>query len=266
MLSTPSPGPARPDPTLLAGLRARIHAIERGAPDPASEDVLSTGAPEIDAALPWNGLPAGGLHEVSGDGAATGFCVALLARLACTRPGAPILWCQRERDLCGQGLAAFGLPPERLIIVHGRDDIELLWAMEEGLGTPGLAAVLGRVRRLPPIAGRRLQLAAEVGASTGLLLRPGGRWAPTAAALSRWRITAAPGGRAVGGRAGDGIGPPRWRVGLQRCRPGVAAAIRNDLMTPRAWLVEWCDETDSLAVVTELRDRPAQPAIRAMAM
>ncbi|MCH7694501.1 MAG: hypothetical protein IID50_13750, partial [Proteobacteria bacterium] len=74
----------RPDPALLDDLRARIRRLERHAPerdDPPG--ALALGAPEIDGALPWGGLPRASLHEIiGGDGAASGFCAALLARFA----------------------------------------------------------------------------------------------------------------------------------------------------------------------------------------
>ena len=70
-----------------------------------------------------------------------------------------------------------------------------MWAVEEGLRAPGLAAIVGEIGRLPMVAGRRLQLAAERSGVTALLLR---RWRNgeeamaererPSAALTRWRI------------------------------------------------------------------------------
>ena len=189
-------------PENLAELKTRINRIERaGSTRAAATTVISTGAAEIDAALPWGGLPACGLHEVFGDAAATGFAASLLGRLAALKPDAPVLWCQQSRDLYGHGIVAFGLDPRRLIMVHGRSDTDILWAMEEGLATPGLAAVVGALHKMPPIAGRRLQLAAEERGSFGLLLRPLDPFAPpraaaelaaTSMALTRWHVAGAP--------------------------------------------------------------------------
>ena len=76
---------------VITNLRRQIQTIERGGGTvTACHDVISLGAPEIDAALPWNGLPASGLHEVFGDTAALGFCAVLLARLSQAKSGAPI--------------------------------------------------------------------------------------------------------------------------------------------------------------------------------
>src|SRR6202011_5895797 len=113
------------------------------------------------------------------------------------------------------------------------------WAMEEGLRRPGLAAVVGEIGRLPMLASRRLQLAAERSGVTALLLR---RWRTGAeaaaernrpsAAMTRWRVTALPSSPAVGEFGGEpGIGRPRWRVELVRVRGGA----------PAQWDVEGAD-------------------------
>ena len=112
---------------------------------PEGQPCVRTGVTEIDAALPWGGLPAG-LHEIAaahGDAARTGFVISLLGR----RPG-PVLWCRSRRtalkvgDPYGPGIAGLGLSPDRLILAEAAKPAELLWAMEEGARTRGLAAVV----------------------------------------------------------------------------------------------------------------------------
>ena len=237
--------PAQPDPVLLRNLRARIRRLEGHAPGSTGNGapgVVTLGAADIDGALPWGGLPRAALHEVLGNdtgNAAAGFCVALAARLAGST--GLVLWCRRGHDPYGPGLALFGLDPRRLIVARGRAGRDVLWAMEEGLRSGVLAAVLGETRELAPIARRRLQLAAETGGVTGLVLRPPAAKTAPGAALTRWRIAPAP-GTAAG---------PRWRVELEHCRGGM----------PAAWLVEWHnEETGGFTVVAELRHGPADHA------
>jgi len=163
----------------------------------------------------------------------------------------PILWCLKRPDLYGPGLAAHGLDPARLVLVTARRDDEILWAVEEGLRTPGLAAVVGEIGRLPMVAGRRLQLAAERSGVTALLLR---RWRSgdeaaaertrPSAALTRWRIAALP---SVDIMNEPGIGRPRWRIELLRVRGGV----------PAAWDMEVADATGHVSLSAALADRPA---------
>ena len=223
----------------LAPLRERIRQIEA----PVRHGVLPFGVAAIDRALPGGGLALGAVHEILGQGgdeedgaAATGFSAAILARLG----AGPILWCLKRADLYGPGLLAYGLDPSRLVLVRAARDDDIAWAIEEGLRTPGLAAVVGEIGRLAMVAGRRLQLAAERSGVPALLLR---RWRNAAeaagergrpsAAVSRWRI-----------------GRPRWRVELLRVRGG----------TPALWDVEVADATGHVSLSAELADRPAAPA------
>src|ERR1700730_8161498 len=159
----------------LAALRRRREALERaGRRDRA---VLPFAVPAVDKALPGKGLALGALHEVAGagpdeeDGAiAAAFLAGILARLEPARPG---LWCLAARVLYGPGLAACGLAPERLILARAQSEQAVLWAMEEGLRSAALAAVIGEVEALPSAASRRLQLAAEASGVTAFALR---RW------------------------------------------------------------------------------------------
>jgi protein ImuA len=118
--------------------------------------------------------------------------------------------------------------------------------MEEGLRHRGLAAVVGEVGRVQMASTRRLQLAAEEGATTALMLK---RWrrseedplALPSAAVTRWRIACAPSTPLPV----EGIGRPCWRLSLARQRGG----------EPHDWMMESCDATGCLALPAELRDR-----------
>jgi hypothetical protein len=166
----------------------------------------------------------------------------------------PVLWCLRRPDLYGPGLMAYGLDPARLVLASAPRDDEILWAIEEGLRTPGLAAVVGEIGRLPMVASRRLQLAAERSGVTALLLR---RWRNgeeaaaererPSAALTRWRVVQLPSRDIDEPRLRHLIGRPRWRVELLRCRGGV----------PAQWDVEVADATGHVCLSAELADRPA---------
>jgi protein ImuA len=237
----------------LAALRRQLMNETVLGPAPA---IAPLGLAAIDTTLPWRGLPCGVLHEVSGaamDGAATGFCTMLLARLAADRRS--VLWVCPGDDLYGPGLAAFGLPLDRLILVRTRKQAEILWTIEEALRCRSLAAVLGEVADLPLAAGRRLQLAARKSGVTALLLRPRAD-NPVAPAVTRWRVVAAP-GRAA--RTANMIA--RWRIDLVRCR----GLLHGEEGHAGRWLVEWDRATRRLAVAPDLRDRPSVPAPRRMA-
>jgi protein ImuA len=268
----------------LSALRERIRQIEQ----PLRHSVLPFGVEAIDAVLPGGGLARGAVHEILATGgdeedaaSAAGFAAGIVARLG-TRPppGSTILWCQKSADLYGPGLQAHGLDPARLVLVTARRDSELLWVIEEALNAgpaAGIAAVVGEIGRLPMVAGRRLQLAAERSGITALLLR---RWHTAAeanaererpsAALTRWRITALPsgpfapaarlllppppagegrGGGYAGTNLGKLVGQPRWRIELLRCRGG----------RPGNWAVEVADAAGFVSFSAGLADRPVAP-------
>ncbi len=231
----------------LIDLRARIARLERGETDAGRYPAMPFDIPAIDAALPGGGLASGAVHEVTGS-AAGGF-VSMLAG----RADGPVLWCVMARsgaDLYGPGLAAFGLDTDRLVIARCATAEDMLWAMEEGLRDPGVAAVVGEPDRAVALtASRRLQLAAETGGGTGLVLRRGagkGDLSPSAV-FSRWQAESAP-LLGLPGMARTSIGGTRWRLELLRCRGGIGGMNK-------AWLVEWCDATCDFSLVSDSVDR-----------
>jgi protein ImuA len=225
-------------------LRERIEALERQTLGRGRVDRPGgRGWPVRPAAgaPPWESLAGGAVHEIvgaGGDGAPFGFAAAVLAATA--KAGRRVLWCRLAAERgesglpYGPGLLRFGLDPERLIVVEARRPKELLWAMEEGLRCPGLAATVGEAAA-DPTAGRRLQLAAEKGGGLGLLLCSHGA---AVAAVTRWRVAAAPAGA---------DGRPAFDVALLRARNGDRGR----------WRLEWDDAALRFHMVALLADRPA---------
>jgi protein ImuA len=248
---------ATPD---LIALQDRIRRIER--PNALRHGVLPFGVAALDQALPDGGLALGALHEIVGSGAdeedgaaAAGFAAGIAGRIA----HGVVLWCLKHGDLYGPGLAAHGLDPARIALVRASRDDDILWALEEGLRTPQIAAVIGEIGRLPMVAGRRLQLAAERSGITALLLQ---RWRTgveaaaervrSSAAVTRWRIAPLPSLP----DSEPGIGRPRWRVELLRCRGGEPASWDVPIDLGEA------DASDSVCLSAGLADRPAAPRRR----
>lgn len=221
----------------VRALQTRIWAMER--PTPTATETVPL-CDSVNAALPWGGLPLACLHEViAEDAAGGGFCAVLMGRLVCR---GPVLWCLSQGDPpYAPGLAAYGLPPDRLVVAACADDRDVLWTMEEALRCPAVGGVVGEVRGIDFTAGRRLQLAAEAGGTTGLLLLPAG-WRSGSGATTRWRIAAAASRLTPWG----GLGAARWHLALERCRGGV----------PRAWTAEWQEEEQTLTSIAEGDGRP----------
>ena len=209
---------------VFSALRARVARMERGAASDAGTLSLSDA---IDDALPGGGLARGALHEVlaADPGAAAAFCALILARAT-----GCVVWIGATPDAWPPGLSAFGLDPADLVMVRAERPADGLWAFEEALRSPAVAGALLTVRGPPPdmVAGRRLQLAAEVGGGVGLLLMADMEQTPPSPARTRWR---------VGATAAEDMERPCWDVTLLRCSGG----------RPGTWPVMWERDTATLA-------------------
>lgn len=138
----------------------------------------------------------GAVHEIAGGGSGTvdGAAAAMFAAGIAARSKGKVLWCLTRPDLFFPAIAQAGLHPDRVIFCEGDKEEDVLASMEEGLSFGGLAAVVGELVRLPMVASRRLQLAAEKTGTMGLVVR---RWRrqteasdfgnPTAS-TTRWRV------------------------------------------------------------------------------
>ncbi|NBC33870.1 MAG: hypothetical protein GVY13_14445 [Alphaproteobacteria bacterium] len=229
----------------LAALRDRIRSLE-GWGQGGAAGVLPFGLPDLDAALPGGGLPLACLHDIlpgeppggdaPHDAAATGFAAALAARLSALCGDAPVLWLSRSRDLYPPGLLAYGLTPARLLAGRTDSRADLLWALEEAARSAALAAVIGEGAAPGLAESRRLQLAAEAGGVTLLLLGRAGRREASAkagrngagtTAVTRWEIAAAPGPALAPDE--PGVGETAWNIALTRCRGG----------RPGRWTLLW---------------------------
>ncbi len=207
-------------------------AVTRGAGRTvAARPPLVLGAAAVDAAL-GGGLARAALHEIAaarpGDpAAALGFVLGIAARAAGAR--GRVLWVVEAAAageagaLYGPGLDGFGLPARRLVVLAVRRPIDALWAMEEGLTTPGLAAVVAELldgAAADLTASRRLSLAAQAGGGLGLIVAHRGAPGPSAA-VTRWRAGAAAGRPDRHG----GLGPPAVALTLTRNRRGPCGAF-----------------------------------------
>jgi len=255
------------DPATLSRLRRAVAEIE-GSDLSALETggrVLPLGADPVDTAL-GGGLALGCLHEFAPTdalhlGAAAGFTLALAARAGRKHT----LWIQPEFAgteagfLYGPGLSALGLPMERLLIARVSRAADALWAMEEGLKSGVLSAVIAELTddgdAADLTATRRLALAARDGGGLGFLLRH--RISPEASAAStRWHVAAAISEAADGF---GGLGRTAFTVSLVKNRRGPLGR----------WTIQWDHHehifsTLSLAVAETPLDRPHRaPLIRA---
>jgi len=231
----------------IDSLRAQIGQVE-GPGRSAGRGVLSFDVPAIDATLPEGGLPLSCVHEVQGgfvDGAAMGFCAALLARLSRMKgkaiDRAPVLWLEAGQGLYLPGLVQYGLQPGQLFVVSNiRRSADRLWVLEEALRCGALAGVVAELDEADFTASRRLQLAAEAGDTTGFVLtgqnsrRQHGKGEAMASAVTRWQVGTMPSMECRLNSGPPGVGNPCWDVALTHSRGG----------RPDRWALEWHEDVD----------------------
>ncbi len=237
----PQDGTERAD--IVRTLKGHIARFEGEGNGSTAGPAMPLGFGPIDDVLPGGGLAWSGIHEILSEAygdlpSSFGFCTALATRFMAARHAGFVPWCSDRSarldfgPLYGPGIAAFGIDPSRLVLVDTAKVHDLLWALEQAVRLPGLAAVVGNIGNAQAYdltASRRLQLASAQSGVPLLLLRGhGGDGAMaagvmTSAAATRWRIAAHRASRRPGGVSAA------WTVRLEKAR-GVA---------PRQWQVAW---------------------------
>jgi protein ImuA len=166
------------------------------------------------------------VHEVYGPGA---FMFAFA--LAGQRQGS-VLWAREGWQADQMNPAGFFpfLDPSNLLIAKGKDQLEVLATAEEALRSGAVSSVIVElIKPLGLIEGRRLQLAAKQGGSTGLCILPDGMGSN--AAETRWHCAPL--------FDPDDSTLQRWKL------------IKNKSGTLKAWDVRWHGETRRIIVVSE---------------
>lgn len=192
-------------------------AIWRGRSARRVDDVVSSGTPSLDEALPGGGWPRAGLVEILLPQAGIGELELLVPALAALTHEPVARWCAwiaPPFEPFAPALAAHGIAVERMLVV--RTD-RPLWALEQALGSGACVAALAWCSRAHPRDVRRLQLATERGRTLGVLFRePAEARGSTCAAL-RLELTVA--GEAVRVRFVKSRGGLRGAIDIPRRPP-----------------------------------------------
>jgi len=172
------------------------------------------------------------VHEAEGPGRRA------FALFQCLRHAGRVVWIlpahEPKRPML-RGLPA-GLA-ERLLLVVPKGETDLLWCVEETLRAVPVGLVIAEPQQpLSLTAGRRLQLAAEAGGTTGLMLIRDGQGSN--AAETRWRCDPV--------AAGPDSTLHRWSL------------IKNKSGTIGFWTVDWNGATAAVHLVSPAgkRDQP----------
>ncbi len=204
-----------PRPSVTETLRAKLQQIEGSGPAKQRPEAHLPTLNEVFVTMPT-------------DAAGPGFVMAHLPQDL----DKPVLWIQdsmSQRESGRPYLAGLAKPPQLLCLTVTRA-VDVLWAMEQGLGCTDLGAVVAEVWGDAPAvdftATKRLALRAEAHAVPAWLLRRAA--APNlSAARTRWRLGSAPSAPAPFNPRAPGAA--RWEVELFRARG----------QTPGRWIASY---------------------------
>ena len=172
---------------------------------------LASGHAALDALLPGGGWPQGALTELIVAEPGIGeFSLVLPALATLSREDRWIVLIAPPHLPYAPALAAATVSLSRLLLVRAANTADTLWAMEQALRSGACAAVLAWPGGSNERAQRRLQLAAEAGASWGVWFTPARQAASTSTAALRLKLAPAEGGIEVRflKRRGGGPVPP----------------------------------------------------------
>jgi hypothetical protein len=157
----------------LNGLLEATPRLWKGRQASRGQRSLPSGHARLDARLPGGGWPLGAVSELISGKPGLGELSLLFPCLAeIGRRGQWIVLVRPPWIPYPPSLRGHGLPLERLLLVHGRDDKEALWACEQALRNGRGGAVLAWPGDIGFSRLRRLQLAAEANVKLAFLFRP----------------------------------------------------------------------------------------------
>ena len=123
------------------------------APVQPREAVVSSGLASLDEAL-GGGWPRGALTELLADGPGLSLLLPALAELG--RGDRWLAWVNPPWLPYAPALAEGGVDLSRVLLIHGRDEAQALWAAEQALRSGNCAAVLFWPRQITTARARRL--------------------------------------------------------------------------------------------------------------
>jgi len=132
-----------------------------------------TGYPELDAILPGQGWPNRGKVEIVSSSWGMGELQLLIPLMrSIAEQGKWILWISPPYLLYAPALVQAGINTEQILVLDLNTSCkDALWSMEKALQTESCGLVLAWQNWLPGKVLRRLQLAADVGDTIGILFQ-----------------------------------------------------------------------------------------------
>jgi len=153
----------------VATLRDQLQRFSNGAQTQLTGK-KSSGSDEIDRQLLGGGFRSGNLVEWIAEGSLAKTASLLTARewVSERRPAVLI---DPQKQIFPPALAAAGFDLRSLVVLHPRNERDLLWTWEQALACNAVSLVWGEMETIAPVPYRRLKLAAEQSGVIGFLLR-----------------------------------------------------------------------------------------------
>ena len=166
------PGKGRLAIPMKTALAELLHhpLVWRGDQLAASLDTISTGFADLDSELPGGGWPKGALTELLRDGEGIGEMRLLLPALERLAQADEWIFLVAPPHLpYPPAFAAAGIDPEKMIVVGAAEEKHRWWAAEQVLRANSAGALLFWPQLVNDQRLRRLQLAAQEGATPGFV-------------------------------------------------------------------------------------------------
>ena len=200
--------------------------------------LISTGIEALDLLLPEPGWRPGTLVEWLEEGEGSGAALLVLrsaARVMRVVEGGALVVIDQRGEFYPPAASDLKIDLNRTIVVRPSTDADALWALEQSLQCPGVAAVLCWLEALHNLVFRRLQLAVEKGGGIGFFIRPASVRPQPSWAEVRLLVQPLPGRGPSSGR--------RLNLILLRCRGGVSGGAIE---------LEMSHETGDVHLVSQL--------------
>ena len=230
--------------TALDNLRQQVRAIETQNVLEVTDRVLNN-APVIDRILPQRGYRRGTMVDwIAPAGCAADFLSLAVAKDACKNGGALVV-VDPDRQFFPAAAAAMGINIDQIIVLRSsagqrsvgsnRDsnsDSDWLWAIDQALRCPAVAAVWGPLPKIDDRWLRRFQLSAESSGCMGLFIRPLAVARQPSWAEVQWLVSPARAAESASLNKHDDANAFHIRLQMTRCRgshcgPSVLLAINT---------------------------------------
>lgn len=153
-------------------LAKQVRQLETSNRSSASESI-STGCVALDQCLPNAGYVPGSIVEYLRTAPACGasYLAYAAAASALKARGGFLVVVDTQQSVYPPALAMHGIDLNQVVLVRPESRADAIWATDQALRTPAVAAVVAEIEKVDDRAARRLQLAAEMGNGLGILIR-----------------------------------------------------------------------------------------------